>query len=578
MQQDKDNKKISELKKIFSDSEKMTSALTDMIAIFKVPKYFKAYNFLKSKGIAVSSLLGVLLILPFYGACSVLSLFKSGINKKFEGKKDVYYDIKNSEKINWRIILIMMAKRFKYLIKNNIDEDKNGTTAFIFDDTLIKKTGIKTERVSYVNDHVSGTFVLGYKLLVCGFWDGKSFIPLDFSLHREKGSRQIKVKNAYNKIIKQEATIINNINNIKTTLEKKKDNLAKSQQLFDKKPTKTNKTRLEKNKIAVEKTNTNLEATKKKLVEIQKLTKKAKHEKQQCYHNESLFGLTEKQRQEQHKKEVEKGSFGYKRRKETDISKNKSMFKMLSRAIKHGFVANYILTDSWFFSKELVTKTKELKNGKIKLISMVKINNQIFTDLNGKQMSVKNIPELYKDDMQRCRKLKSKYIKVECNYDGVRVNLFFIKMGKSKHWHLLLTTDLKLTFIKLIEVYQIRWTIEVFFKECKQYLNIENCKSSNFDAQIADITISMIQYIMLIYYKRINYMKSFGELFKDVSKELVEIDIVTKMLIILRKLIEILSEVACVDLMILQNEIFRNNKFWVTFEPLITQNNLEKAA
>jgi len=33
MQRDKDNKKISELKKIFSDSEKMTSALTDMCSV-----------------------------------------------------------------------------------------------------------------------------------------------------------------------------------------------------------------------------------------------------------------------------------------------------------------------------------------------------------------------------------------------------------------------------------------------------------------------------------------------------------------------------------------------------------------
>ncbi len=34
--------------------------------------------------------------------------------------------------------------------------------------------------------------ILGYKLLVCGFWDGVSFIPLDFSLYKEKSGKELK--------------------------------------------------------------------------------------------------------------------------------------------------------------------------------------------------------------------------------------------------------------------------------------------------------------------------------------------------------------------------------------------------
>ncbi|GAJ10439.1 unnamed protein product, partial [marine sediment metagenome] len=48
------------------------------------------------------------------------------------------------------------------------------------------------ESVGYVHDHTKDLHILGYKLLVCGFWDGVSFIPLDFSLHKETRDKELK--------------------------------------------------------------------------------------------------------------------------------------------------------------------------------------------------------------------------------------------------------------------------------------------------------------------------------------------------------------------------------------------------
>jgi len=125
----------------------------------------------------------------------------------------------------------------------------------------------------------------------------------------------------------------------------------------------------------------------------------------------------------------------------------------------------------------------------------------------------------HEKETKNCKKLKAKYIKTTYKYKAIRVNLFFVKIGRSANWHLLLTTNLKLDFINLMEVYQIRWSIEVFFKECKQYLNLGKCMSSCFDAQIADTTVSMLQHIMLSYYKRINCQQSFDGHFKALSKK-----------------------------------------------------------
>ncbi len=191
MQRIKSTKKVTELEDIASNPDFLTSSLTEVMDKFNISKYFSLFDFLKSKGLAVSSLLGILLILPFYGVANIYSLYKCGINGlEFDGKKDVYYDIKNNENIKWRELLMLHAKRFIYLISRNINLQTNSITALIFDDTLLEKTGKKIEKVSIVNDHVSGRFILGYKLLVCGFWDGASFIPLDFSIHREKGKKQ----------------------------------------------------------------------------------------------------------------------------------------------------------------------------------------------------------------------------------------------------------------------------------------------------------------------------------------------------------------------------------------------------
>jgi len=45
------------------------------------------------------------------------------------------------------------------------------------------------EGISKVFDHIAQTLVLGYKLLLLTVSDGKSIIPLDFSLHAESGRK-----------------------------------------------------------------------------------------------------------------------------------------------------------------------------------------------------------------------------------------------------------------------------------------------------------------------------------------------------------------------------------------------------
>jgi len=74
----------------------------------------------------------------------------------------------------------------------------------------------------------------------------------------------------------------------------------------------------------------------------------------------------------------------------------------------------------------------------------------------------------------------------------------------------------------MIEIYNIRWTIEVFFKETKQLLGLGKSQSTNFDVQVAQTTITMIQYLLVSLKHRMEAYETIGGLFKDIKQDYIE--------------------------------------------------------
>lgn len=74
----------------------------------------------------------------------------------------------------------------------------------------------------------------------------------------------------------------------------------------------------------------------------------------------------------------------------------------------------------------------------------------------------------------------------------------------------------------MIEIYQTRWTVEVFFKESKQLLGLGKCQSNSFDAQIADATITMVQHILLTMRYRVENYESMPGLFSVIGEDFVK--------------------------------------------------------
>ena len=92
--------------------------------------------------------------------------------------------------MDWRRLMNHFALRYMCLLRKYGETPLSDTTiCLIIDDTVLEESGVRMEGISRVFDHVKGRCVLGYKLLLCAFFDGKTTIPFDFSQHQEKGKQ-----------------------------------------------------------------------------------------------------------------------------------------------------------------------------------------------------------------------------------------------------------------------------------------------------------------------------------------------------------------------------------------------------
>jgi len=558
MQQNKSTKKIEQIEKVSKNEKEISENIYTVMRKFGLVSVFRPFDKVKRSGALVTTIGMALIILPFVAKESIWSFVNSEINRGEAGGKDAFYTLKNNSKIDWRTLLYGMAKRFKLLLSTSKDGAIEFIRALILDDTTVIKTGKTIERTGYVHDHVNQNFVFGYKILVAGYWDGVSFIPIDFSIHREKRDAQInklqkqmEKKQAKIKMLKEKESQLS-----KKTKELKKEIKQLNQSLKDK-PLKTKEKQLIAKTVSLEKTTIRIKAVK----------KEHKQQNQKLYNMQNAYceldkksgrcGLTEKEYKKQFKKHRDRNTPGYKRIKEADESKIDSAISMIKRALKKGFEFDYILTDSWFFSGKLLQFIVSLKSS-VHLVSMAKIGNSKYKILAvDKYLTPNQIINLYKRKAKTNRKYKARYIKLQAEYQGVRTVMFLVNIGKGENWRLLVSTDVNIGFNRLMDVYKIRWTIEVFFKEAKQYLLFGKSQSQDFDAQIADVTLSLIRYILLSYYERTHYGMSIGGLFRKLSQASIEENLVADLSAVFMELLMAFAEIAGVDFMTVYESILR---------------------
>jgi len=452
---------LSELESVLCNNEKTNEGILHFFSTFKVGRLLTSCGSFKSKGFDVSTLLLSLLVFRLRGESICRMQIRS---KNFLEKIDdnTFYRLMNNPWMNWRKLLIGFAKQFVAQVKANGD-NISGVTCFVLDDTDIEKTGKTMEFISRIFNHVSKLYPLGYKLLLLAFWDGKSLISTDCSLHREKGKK-------------------------------------------------------------------------------------------------GTYGLSKKELKSQFGKKRDSKSPGQKRVEELDMKKGEAAVTMLRRAVRNGFIASYVLMDSWFVNDYMIKSVRAIKNGAMHLLGMCKLDRrQYLVDkklLNAHQLITKN----ERKRSSYSRKYKSTYISLVVDYKGVKVRLFFIRYNNAKNWTILLTTDLTLSFVQAIEFYQIRWTIEVLFKECKQYLRLGGSQNTDFDGQIADVTITLATHTILSLQKRFSSYETMGELFRETQQHLLELTLWERLVKIFFKLVVQMALMLKIDMDELIENLMKNDK------------------
>jgi len=252
-----------------------------------------------------------------------------------------------------------------------------------------------------------------------------------------------------------------------------------------------------------------------------------------------LFGLTAKQRKKQFTKKREKGSYGAMREKELLNDKISMAITMIKKAKSNGIKADYVLMDSWFFCEAILTSVLSLGSNIIAMAKMGKAKYR-FKDCD---YSAKELAQLLK---QRKKVKWIKALNMYCaeveEYKGVPLKLYFCKTSKRGKWHLLVSSNMKLGILKAYEIYSTRWSIEVFFKESKNYFGLGKSQSRDFDAQIADISIAIIEYNVFSLVKRFEAYETIGGLFAHSKDQAMELTISLRIWGFILELLRIIVE------------------------------------
>lgn len=450
MLQDKDIKKIHELKTDYTPSWVSVENIFSRFKALKLSEGLSGFESFKSRGFDFKTVLAVLVSMVVSPDKTVHSYLNSCTGEGSFMGKDVFYRLKNSPSVCWRMLLWHLVMRFVKVTSQECDASDSSPRYLIFDDTTLQKTGRRIEKIGRVWDHVTNGYVLGFKLLVMMYWDGKSSIPLDFSLHREKGKRE-----------------------------------------------------------------------------------------------ERPYGMTKKELKRQFSRKRVKDSYSVKRVAELDTDKIQMLIRMFFSAIYRGLRVDYVLVDSWFTCDALIQAIRSVKEQSVHLIGMYKFAKTKF-EYQGKALTHAEINNAL-GNPKRCRSLRHQYKQAKVMYQGVELTLFFSRQGKNDKWKVLLTTDTSLTFKRLIEHYQTRWVVEIYFRESKQLLNLGGCQSNNFDAQVAETTISMIAYLLLTFRYRYEHYESMGALYRTMNAEILSETLDRRLWGLFQELVNTIAEVLGID-------------------------------
>ena len=224
-----------------------------------------------------------------------------------------------------------------------------------------------------------------------------------------------------------------------------------------------------------------------------------------------------------YQKPVDKRTSGYKRRLESRQTKLDQAISMLKRAEQEGIAAGYVVYDTWFAKPCFVWDVYETGYHSVAQISRGDRIWQV-----NYQGHVVTLKQLYRQ-LQATKQFNKIKVNNETflaatvnvtHHNGLDMRLVFCRKPHQKEWHVFLSTDVEMDVYQILRTYSKRWSIESFFKNCKQLIQFGREQSIDFDVQIAMTTIRLMVYSMAsMILREQEDERTFGELFAIIQNQ-----------------------------------------------------------
>jgi hypothetical protein len=221
------------------------------------------------------------------------------------------------------------------------------------------------------------------------------------------------------------------------------------------------------------------------------------------------------------------------------LTKPEMALKMLKAALAQGLPALCLLVDAWFtspkFCQAVKQAVKEL-NPKLKfnIIGRLKRDKTLYY-LDGAGYTLTQLYQAYKDQLLWAAALGLSLIRVPVTCgNGLPGAIVFTKGYKEPDpearpkdkkksqpsWTGFFTTDLTLSAIQVVQKYLCRWSIEVFFKEAKQRLELGHEQGHSFAAQVFSVLKAFLGYSLLAYLlEKDEQSETIGDIFRQLEEE-----------------------------------------------------------
>lgn len=235
--------------------------------------------------------------------------------------------------------------------------------------------------------------------------------------------------------------------------------------------------------------------------------------------------------------------------------------EMIRRTLRAGIDAQYLLTDAWFGNKSMLRTAEAASLTPILRMKKSAMKYRVMRYAQGQasylEQDAKDLYQtLVRGQWQKVQgqPYQAKAVDVELDLGSstsgesahwVKARLLFVrgasaqeKAQPGKHdWVLFLTTDIHLEPRRILELYALRWAIEVYFKEAKQHLGLLKEQSNHYAAYIASIHLTAIRFCFLVMAKSLRQASGIADIRRQLSANVMSIHYATQLWTVFQALI-----------------------------------------